>query len=107
MSVLLESSLRMGCSRRQGPHQEAQILTTDTFPVLRSAEERPGKFELSIAGREKSGTGLPIRAEGRFIGSPDRPFQNTRARPAKITMGRSARPALRRVGSGVTSLSFQ
>src|SRR5580765_8181543 len=104
MSVRLESSSRKGCSRRHGPHQEAQIFTTEILPDLRSAEVRPGIFESAMAGRIKSGTGLPIRAEGRFDGSPESPFQKIRARPANIRTGRSAKPSLRRVGSGFTFL---
>src|SRR6185436_12843433 len=97
----------MGCSRRQGPHQEAQIFTTETPPALRSADARLGIFESAMAGRLKSGAGFPMSADGRAEGSPDSPFQNTRASPAKITIGRSARPSLRFVGSGVTFLFSQ
>ncbi len=55
--------MSIGCSARQGTHQDAKTLTTVTWPV-RSAEEKPGCGTVPSAGKLNSGTVLPISAEG-------------------------------------------
>ena len=77
-TFIFDSLVMNGCSARHGRHQEANTLTTEISPALKSALENPLPYPcgapLSMGGRENSGTGLSISAEGMIFGSLVRPM---------------------------------
>ena len=103
------SASSRGCSTWHSTHHEANTLTMVGSPWARSAAAKPGTavpsaIRPSIAGRLKSGTGLPISAEGRREGSPPcSAYQNRPASTAKISKG-SAGPSRRKDGARVASV---
>jgi len=73
---ILDNAISIGCSSRQGTHQEANTFRSVGSPwasaaLLKPATGAPSSpFRPSSGGRVKSGTGLPMSAEGRRDGSP-------------------------------------
>src|SRR3546814_897929 len=77
--------MKSGCSSRQAVHQEAKTLTSPTSPwrsVLDNPSVRPW-----TGGRAKSGTGLPISAEGSSRGSRVSPQASAMASATKAATG--------------------
>src|SRR3546814_7981192 len=77
--------MKSGCSSRQAVHQEAKTLTSATSPwrsVLDNPSVRPW-----TGGRAKSGTGLPIKAEGSARGSRVSPQASAMASTTKAATG--------------------
>src|SRR3546814_18386507 len=77
--------MKSGCSSRQAVHQEAKTLTSETSP-FRSALDSPSVRPWT-GGSEKSGTGLPINAEGSSRGPRVRPQASATASTRKRTNG--------------------
>src|SRR3546814_6284745 len=77
--------MKSGCSSRQAVHQEAKTLTSETSP-FRSALDSPSVRPWT-GGSEKSGTGLPINAEGSSRGSRVSPQASATASTRKRTTG--------------------
>jgi hypothetical protein len=80
-------------------HHEAKTLTSDTSP-LRSVFDSPSSRPLT-GGRLKTGTGLPISADGILLGSRSRRTANASTSPKNKTSGnsRSSRERRCRVAS--------
>src|SRR5487761_1747317 len=79
------SPISIGCSSRQATHHEANTLTSETAP-LRLSEDRPGPCPCT-GGRLKTGTGLPMSADGTIEGLRLRLTPNATTSPTKAAAG--------------------
>ena len=85
MSEVFAKFTRIGCSTKQGPHQEANTLRSHTFPSMSEFESRASN-SLSI-GKVNSGAAFPIKGDGTSFGLSDKPFQRNTVIPKKRNKG--------------------
>ena len=85
-------SLRSGCSARHETHQEAQILSSHTFPCISLTEVRASVS--SSRGSLNVGAGLPTSGEGTSRGSSLSPIARKIPTITNMTSGSPKRQVL-------------